>query len=133
MFNKILIATDNSKLMESAVPYTATLFPQADFHVINVIDTITTSVPMSSLLRRTLNDLAGEAVNKAEKVLVDMGVSQVKKTILSGRSYREILNYVKANDIKLIVMATHSKSGTQRLHIGHCCRAVLEHLHYRSC
>lgn len=129
MFKKILIATDNSKLMKSTVPYTVTLFPRAEFHVVNVIDTTTASVPMSSLLRRTLNDLAEEAINKAEKVLTGMGVSQVEKTILSGRPYREILNHVKNNDIKLVVMATHSKSGTQRLHIGQCCRAVLEHVH----
>lgn len=129
MFNKILIATDNSKLMEGLIPYTATLFPQAEFHVISVINTSSGNIPVTNLLKKTLTNLSEDAVNKAEKTLTDMGIKKLNKSTPSGEPSREILTYAKDNDIDLCVLATHSKSGTQKIHIGHVCRIVLEHIH----
>lgn len=126
MFRKILVATDNSLLMDNIIRYSSLLFPQAEFHVINVIDTSRGNVPLSSLVRSTLEGLAREAVDRAAKILAEMGNGAVKATP-SGRPSAEILNYISQNEIELLVMATHSKGGTQALHIGRCCARILEH------
>jgi len=128
MFRKILIATDNSQLMDNIVRYTALLFPEAEFHVINVIDTSRGNVPLSGLVRSTLEGLAREAVENAAKILEEKGIKAIKATP-SGRPSTEILNYITRNRIDLLVIATHSKSGTQALHIGRCCARILEHTH----
>jgi nucleotide-binding universal stress UspA family protein len=126
MFRKILIATDNSPLMDNIIRYTALLFPQAEFHVLSVIDTSKGNVPLSSLVRSALEGLAREAVENAAKILAEMGLEAIKATP-AGRPSTEILNYIARNQIGLLVMATHSKSGTQALHIGRCCTRILEH------
>lgn len=126
MFRKILIATDNSRLMDNIIRYTALLFPRAEFHLVSVIDTSRGNVPLSSLVRSTLEGLAHEAVGNGAKILTEMGIEPIKATP-TGRPSTEILSYIVQNEIDLLAIATHSKSGTQALHIGRCCAEILEH------
>ncbi|PKK86542.1 MAG: hypothetical protein CVT48_00670 [Thermoplasmata archaeon HGW-Thermoplasmata-1] len=129
MFRKILIATDNSALMDNIIEYTATLFPYSQYYVINVIDTSSGPVPMTYLLHETLSKISREAVDNAKKRLQDMGIDGVVKMTPQGKPSHEILSAIRKHEIELLVMATHAKSGTQRLHIGKTCRRCLRRVH----
>ncbi len=118
MFDKILIATDNSPLMRKSIEYSATLFPYSDFHLINVINTSDRSVPQSDLMQSKMAKISQEALDNGEQILNEMGINEVKKTKPRGTPSKEIMNYIENHDIDLLVMATHSKTGAQRLHIG---------------
>ncbi|MFW6195982.1 MAG: universal stress protein [Thermoplasmatota archaeon] len=118
MFDRILIATDNSPLMKNAIQYTATLFPYSDFHLINVINTSDGSIPQTNLMRKRLDSISQEALDNGEEILNEMGISDIKKAKPSGTPSKEIMKYVNNNEIDLLVMATHSKSGSQKVHIG---------------
>lgn len=118
MFDKILIATDNSPLMESAMRYTAKVFPYADFHLINVINTSDGSVPQTNLMQSRIKEISEEAIESGKEVLKDMGISDIETAIPSGTPSKEIIKYISNNKIDLLVMATHAKEGAQKVHIG---------------
>ncbi len=118
MFERILIATDNSPLMRNALQYTAHAFPYADYHLINVINTSDGSIPQTPLMQKHMGDISKDALKKGKNILKEMGIEGVNIAMPSGTPSKEIMKYTDKNNIDLMVMATHSKSGTQRLHIG---------------
>lgn len=118
MFENVLIATDNSPLMKNAIQYTATVFKDADFHLINVINTSDSSVPQTNLMQSKMAKISQEALDNGEEILIDMGIEGVNKSNPRGVPSQEIINYIRENHIDLLVMATHSKSGSQAVHIG---------------
>lgn len=118
MFDKILIATDNSPLIRNAIEYSATLFPYADYHLINVINTSDGSIPQTQLMRKRLEEISNEALENGKKILENMGISDIKTAMPSGTPSKEILRYISEKKIDLLVMATHSKVGSQKVHIG---------------
>lgn len=118
MFDKILIATDNSPLMKNAIEYSATLFPYSDYHLINVINTTDGSVPQTNLMQSKMAKISQEALETGENILNDMGIDEVKKNKPRGTPSKEIISYIEEKNIDLLIMATHSKTGAQSLHIG---------------
>ncbi|MFW5927653.1 MAG: universal stress protein [Candidatus Saliniplasma sp.] len=118
MFDKILIATDNSPLMKKAMEYTATNFPYADYHLINVINTSDGSIPQTSLMQKRLKEISSDALRSGKKVLKNMGISDIKIAMPEGTPSRQIIRYITENKIDLLVLATHSKVGSQEVHIG---------------
>ncbi len=118
MFEKILIATDNSPLIKNAIEYTGTIFPYADYHLINVINTSDGSIPQTELMQSKMAEISQEALDNGEDILNDMGIEDVKKKKPKGTPSKEIMRYVDKMDIDVLVMATHSKTGAQRVHIG---------------
>ncbi|MFW5946117.1 MAG: universal stress protein [Candidatus Natronoplasma sp.] len=118
MFDNLLIATDNSPLMKNAIQYTATLFPYAEYHLINVVNTSDSSVPQTNLMQTKMAKMSQEALNNGEEILNEMGIEDVRKNSPSGTPSKEIMKHINEHDIDLLVMATHSKTGAQRIHIG---------------
>lgn len=126
MFENILIATDNSPLMKSSIQYTANLFPEANYHLINVINTTDSSIPQTTLMQNKMAKMSQEALENGEEILNEIGIEGIQKNSPAGKPSREILNYIEKNDIDLLVMATHSKTGAQRVHIGETATHSLE-------
>ncbi|MEF8835993.1 MAG: universal stress protein [Candidatus Thermoplasmatota archaeon] len=118
MFDNILIATDNSPLMKKAIQYTATLFPYAEYHLINVVNTTDSSVPQTNLMQTKMAKMSQEALNNGEEILHEMGIDDVRKNSPAGTPSKEIMNHINEHEIDLLVMATHSKTGAQKVHIG---------------
>lgn len=118
MFDRILIATDNSPLMTNAIRYTATLFPYSDYHLINVINTSDGSIPQTNLMKKKIKSVSKEALKNGKQILNKMGITDIKTNISSGTPSVEILRYINKHKIDLLVMATHSKVGAQKVHIG---------------
>ncbi|MBS3817098.1 MAG: universal stress protein [Candidatus Thermoplasmatota archaeon] len=118
MFDKILIATDNSPLMNNAIRFTAKLFPYADYYLINVINTSDGSVPQTDLMQSKMSEISKNALHSSEEILNEMGIDEVEKSNPAGTPSKEIIDYIDEHQIDLLVMATHSKSGSQKVHIG---------------
>ncbi|MFP4143100.1 MAG: universal stress protein [Thermoplasmata archaeon] len=116
--DNILIATDNSPLMKNAIQYTATLFPKSNFHLINVINTSDSSVPQTNLMQSKMAKISQEALENGKEILNEMGIDDVKKSRPRGVPSKEIMKYINENNVDLLVMATHSKTGSQAVHIG---------------
>ena len=56
MFEKILIATEGTPIMNNAMCYAATLFSTAEFHVISVVDTSVGSIHPTAALVKVLEE-----------------------------------------------------------------------------
>ncbi len=132
MFDKILIAMDNSPLMRNAIQYTAKMFPYSDYHMINVINTSDHSIPHTPLMQKHLKAISKEALEKGRTILKVMGIEDVKLAMPMGTPSKEIMKYTYKHEIDLIVMATHSKVGAQKVHIGETALSSLELTHIPS-
>ncbi len=126
MFDKILIATDNSPLIRSGMEYTSNLFPDAEYHLVNVLNTKDKSVPKTNLIESRMKKEAEEAIFQSKKILKDMGVERIKTAMPIGDPSEEILDYINKNQIDLLVIGTHSKSGAQEIHIGDTSSDILK-------
>ncbi len=127
MFKNILVATDDSQIIKNAMEYTANCFPDADYHIISVINTSTPSIPITDIIMEDLQEASKRAIRDGIKILKKMGVDDCIKVIREGTPSKEIVKYSEAKNIDLIVMGTQSKSGTQIYEIGETCLHVLEH------
>jgi nucleotide-binding universal stress UspA family protein len=71
-----------------------------------------------------------EVIDQSEESLADLardiiGVEHSVVTAVSGHPVQEILDYVEANDVDLLVMATHGRTGLGRLMIGSVAERVV--------
>lgn len=118
MFDKILIATDDSPIMRRAIEYTANLFSWSEFYLISVIDTTDRSIPQNITMREEMREAAREALDKGEEILNEKGVEVAEKRMPEGVPYEEIEKFSDERDIDIITLASHSTVGAQRVHIG---------------
>jgi nucleotide-binding universal stress UspA family protein len=124
-FKKILFPVDLSKVSAEIIPYVTTLARtfQADLHVLFVArifkyyDTI--YVPPVSIVEFEDKIVAGGQRRLDEFVaehLKDCCVSFVK--VIPGDPAEEIVRYIDAEGIDLVVMSTHGRKGLDRVLFG---------------
>ncbi len=118
MFDRILIATDDSPIMRRAIEYTADIFSWSEYYLISVIDTTDRSIPQNITMRKEMREAAREALDEGEKMLTEKGVEVVETRMPEGVPYKEIEKFSDERDIDLITLASHSTVGSQRVHIG---------------
>lgn len=124
MYDRILIPTDGSEnaaqaaieAMRFASVYDATV------HVLSVVDTTSyrSSVLPDDLVQRSeemLTERGEEAVLTVEDIAAKADRSAVGD-VWKGVPYRAILEYVEENDIDLVVMGTHGRTGLDRYITG---------------
>ena len=124
MFPKMLVPLDGSELAESVIPcaqeIVASLGSQLIFlHVAIPGDS------RSHMLRIYLDHTAGKVRHQlTERLKGDKEVGKgrnpfkVKGSLRSGNPAEEILRYAEKNEIDLIAMATHGRSGISRWVLG---------------
>ena len=124
-FKKILFPVDLSEVSAEIIPYVTTLARtfQADLHVLFVArifkyyDTI--YVPPVSIVEFEEKIVAGGQRRLDEFVgehLKDCCVSVVK--VIPGDPAEEIVRYIDAEGIDLVVMSTHGRKGLDRVLFG---------------
>jgi nucleotide-binding universal stress UspA family protein len=127
MYGKILVPLDGSGLAEVALPYAEQLARRlhSDIHLIYVTESA--EVPQHYIHRFYLQKIgeatkegagrdAGEPVGKPVKVA---------PTVLVGNPAEEIVDYADREDVSLIVMATHGRSGISRWALGSVAEKVV--------
>lgn len=118
MFDKIVIATDDSPIMDNAMHYTINLFPDSEYYLISVVDTTDRSIPHNITMREEKRTVAKKALIDGKKVLDEKNISPSGMKKPEGVPSDEIKKYADEVDADLLVMASHSKVGAQRVHIG---------------
>ena len=134
MYKKILVPLDGSKLAEQAIPYATELCKGATevtlFQVVHLplplaAPDVSMAVPLPDP-----EELREEALNYLEELAVPLreeGVN-VKTDALERDVVAEaIVDYAEQNDIDLIVMTTHGRSGLSRLVFGSVAESVVRH------
>jgi len=120
MYDNVLVPTDGSDGTARVVEHALHVARRdgATLHVVHVVDT--SAAPLDAHSRAMYDAL--EAAGRASVVEIrdralDVGVHVVTE-IREGTPFREILDYAGANDVDLIVIGTHGRTGLRRTLLG---------------
>ncbi len=131
MFKKILCPLDFSEFTDEIVNYAVSIAGKygAELHFLHVIPNLNYYTPYESFLTpenliALESSIETEVGKDFEKIMkkIDM---PVKKVIKSGAPFVEIIEYVKAESMDLIVMGTHGRSGIEHILIGSVAEKVV--------
>lgn len=130
MYDQILLPTDGSEGARAAVSEAIDLAEQHDatLHLLYVVDTSAASgIPESHVSNlENLLEVAGErALSDVAEAASTRGIDY-QQTINRGPVHTAIIDYADANDIDLIVMATHGRSGIDRVLLGSVTERVIK-------
>ncbi|MCA9079552.1 MAG: universal stress protein [Planctomycetaceae bacterium] len=116
---KILVPTDFSEFSLHAMKYGCEFARRfgAELHAVSVVEDIYPLVPESGMLLPTATNYLNDLKAAAEKTLATRpdpswveGV-EVKREVLIGTAFLEIIRYAKEEDIDMIVIGTHGRTG----------------------
>ncbi|ELZ84795.1 universal stress protein UspA-like protein [Haloferax elongans ATCC BAA-1513] len=137
MYDHILVPTDGSTAAESAVDQAVDLASKYDatLHALYVIDVDATSYSLGTeqvdrLRQGHLDEMpevqadADEATGYVADVAAAHGLV-VKEHVTAGEPARAIRKFVEDNDIDLVVMGSHGRSGLSRVVLGSVTEKVL--------
>ena len=117
VLRKILIPLDGSKTAETVLPYIKYLASQFD----SKIEVLGVGIGNKNRrVNRLLNEYIDNTVSNlnAEKI-------ETEAVVIYGSAADKILNYSKQNDIDLIIMATHGRSGVKRWWMGSVAEKII--------
>ncbi|MDS0221375.1 universal stress protein [Haloarcula sp. S1AR25-5A] len=120
-FEDILLPTDGSSGAEAAIEPTAALASETDatVHVLSAVDTRSLGIDVgSTVIIDELESVAEDAVATASERLHEEGVGAVKTAVAHGIPYQVILKAIDDNDVDLVVIGTHGRTGIDRYLLG---------------
>jgi nucleotide-binding universal stress UspA family protein len=131
MFKKILCPLDFSEFSNEIVNYAVNIAGKygSELHLLHVIPNLNYYTPYESFLTpenlvALESSIEKEVGKDFEKIIKKIDTS-VKTIIKSGAPFVEIIEYVKAESIDLVVMGTHGRSGIEHILIGSVAEKVV--------
>jgi nucleotide-binding universal stress UspA family protein len=117
----ILIPTDGSEQAAAAIDVGVDITSNYDarLHALSIVEPIAMGVDFQSAdVFELLEEAAQSAVDSVENKASQASLSEIETSVKYGHPYREIHSYVDANEIDLIVMGAHGRSGLERYLLG---------------
>ncbi|WP_458190981.1 universal stress protein [Haladaptatus sp. NG-WS-4] len=130
-YERILLATDGSKIAEHAVPYGADFARRTGgvLHVITVVDVQAEAGPFDAggVSQRYIERLEKRGQDALERFIEQIDVDDIdlQSTLAKGTTSTEIAMYADKNDIDLIVMASQGETNLTGRYLGSTTRRVL--------
>jgi nucleotide-binding universal stress UspA family protein len=135
MYNKILVPLDGSPLSEGSLEHVRSIIngnSQTEVILFRIVEPIS-SFDASALAQSVylIGDVLGKKTEEAKDYLARLtgklqgeGLS-ARGEVVSGQPAEAILNYVDKNNIDLIVMTSHGRTGISRWAFGSVADKVL--------
>lgn len=101
MFRRILVLADNYRLTDFLLRYIPNVFPNAEYHVLSVVDFGYEILSVTDYIKETLEESAIEAMLHCASILEESGIS-ARKTILKGNFKAVVDKYIRENKIDLV-------------------------------
>lgn len=130
---RVLLPTDFSEYSRLALSYACAFAEQfkTELHVLHVVQDLVAMVPEPGLAFPPPGDYMRELTQSAERSLgtfVDekwAAGKSVVRVVRQGPPFLEIVRYAKENDIDLIVLGTHGRSGLVHVLLGSVAEKVV--------
>jgi len=126
MYKKIIVPLDGSELSESVLDHVITIATSCqvpEVVLIRVREPLDNSVrvaldaEIASELDQAYHDEADNYLKSIAKLLEQKDIA-VKTEVLAGNPAKKIIEYSSNNDVDLIIMSTHGRSGVSRIVFG---------------
>jgi nucleotide-binding universal stress UspA family protein len=131
MFKKIVCPIDFSEFTDEILKYAVNITKKfnAELHLIHIIPNLNYFTPYESFLTpenlvAIEKNIEKEVEEDFEKVMKDIDMP-LKKIVKTGVTFVEIIDYIKEEDIDLVVMGTHGRSGIEHILIGSVAEKVV--------
>jgi nucleotide-binding universal stress UspA family protein len=130
MYKKIMVALDGSKLAESVLPHLETVIKGADRPEVIVVQAVEPlSIPyglevskLTSLeqLREFEIHQKADAEKYLKEIVARLGKTgaNIKAQVIYGKAAEALSDYANKNDVDLVIVATHGRSGVSRWVLG---------------
>lgn len=141
MYRRILVPHDGSAFAERVLPHATELAKRygAEIHLLEIIPIQTPGLLAPELSVDAEPDLAVQALEEAQEALREAGRARLENlathlqreglsarwSVVDGDPVREILAYASKNEMDLIAMASHGRSGLARAILGSVTDAIL--------
>jgi nucleotide-binding universal stress UspA family protein len=137
MYKKILAPLDGSNLAECTLEHieaAALGLKVKEVILLMVVEPVSFTYPDASVINADIaQDIEKKAIDFAEKYLAKVaddlkkkGVA-AQKVIVKGKAADEILDYAEKNNVDLIVISTHGRSGGVRWILGSVTDKIIRH------
>ena len=121
-YEDVLVPTDGSDCANQALAMGVDVVSaeEATLHLLSVIALTSLGVDVRSDIQQSmLEESATELLDEAEEFAANAGVEPVSKTIEYASSIpRAIRSYINDNDVNLVVVGTHGRTGFDRYMLG---------------
>jgi nucleotide-binding universal stress UspA family protein len=123
MYKKILVPLDGSELAECVLPHVESIAKGCGVESVVFVRAVDTDMSSAAYayIGESMRKEIEESNEKAAREYLDQVVSwlkldgvKVQKQLITGRAADSIAEYATKNDIDLIVIATHGRSGISR-------------------
>ena len=125
MYTKIMVPLDGSELAECVLSHVEAFISQCQIRTIVFVRIIEPTFSMTSgknpdKLQKEIESRENERKSAAEKYLKQViakmpeGDAKIEIEVMVGRAADKLADYAENNDIDLILMATHGRSGVGR-------------------
>jgi nucleotide-binding universal stress UspA family protein len=120
MYDDILIPTDGSEGTRGAIEHGIDLATKygATLHTLYVVNTNVTVETTSAQTLAALEEIGQEAIDEVIQQAEAADVETIEGTVAQGVPHHAILDYVDENDVDLVVMGTHGRTGLDRYLLG---------------
>lgn len=137
MYQQILIPTDGSQVAEHAVEHALELAETYDatIHTLYVVDTSALELSMNTEQAQRITagefgelDEIEEFAEKATESVANLARARgidVVENVVGGQPHKSIAAYAEDNDVDIIVMGSHGRSGIKRALLGSVTERVL--------
>jgi nucleotide-binding universal stress UspA family protein len=134
MYKKILVPLDGSALAECVIPHIESIAKpwKSDVELISVVEPI--EIPTRGKIAlddEDLKQINNELKQETHKYLLNVarrlenaGIS-AESIIIVGKTAESLIEYANDNDVDLIIMATHGRSGISKWFWGSITEKVL--------
>lgn len=119
MYDSILLPTDGSEGSERARDEAIELASDQDatLHVIHVVDVVSPALSLHEVIAEEMTDRGRALVDAVAMRARDRSVT-VETAVVEGDPATEIVEYVSAADVDVVVMPTHGRPDLARTIVG---------------
>jgi nucleotide-binding universal stress UspA family protein len=140
MYKKILVPLDGSTLAECVLPHVTSFrdrFPESRFDFVRVVEpiamylnqeTYSGSVDKLKVMESARTSNAKEYLSRVLEMFPNDG-AKFNTEILVGRAADKLAEYAENNEVDLIIIATHGRSGVRRWVRGSVADRILHFSH----